>query len=443
MAADSRTPPSGSRSPADPGSRFAALRWIPWWAVGLSALVILSANFAVEPIRDASNLQPVNGVQMVVSSGYLLLAPICNVFDTLSLMSLGQHVAILVTLVVLFAAWRLWRARRRGARLWGEVNAVALGLAALVAVYAAAILVPRPMAAMAVNAPFSDVLVVVDFHSHTNYSHDGAPWFTPEANRRWHREAGFDAAYITDHRTVAGAEAGLAKNPPLAGEGTTLLQGLEVVWDQAHVNLLGAERSYRGVTDPNLRDIDDSSLTLASLIPGHEPIVVYTFPNLLRHLHPPRGPGTPGARAMELLDGSPRGLGDSRRKRTVIAAIADTLDLALVAGSDNHGWGYTAPGWTLLQIRGWREMNADGLAAAIDQTIRNRKFEATQVVERREANTSNTAWRRAATAPLVAWRMLTMLSDNERVSWLIWIWAIVLVRFAWRRRKPGAATAAA
>ena len=404
---------------------------------------MVSADFMVQPIRDAADFLPVTEVHLVLSSGYLLLAPLCNVFDTLTLMSLQQHLAILVTLMLLYAIWRVWKGVCRGTTVWREVRTALISLVLFIAFYAAGAVIPRPMAALAVDPALSNVLVVVDFHSHTKYSHDGAPWFSPEANRRWHQKAGFDVAYITDHRTVQGAEEGIAHNPSLAGRGTMLLQGLEVVWDGAHVNLLGAERMYRGLTDPALRDIDTTALRLASMVPDHEPIVIFTFPDLLRHRHPASGPGTMGERAMELVDGSPKGLGQVRRQRVLITSIADTLNLALVAGSDNHGWGFTAPAWTLLQIPGWRGMGTDSLSEAIEQSIRAGGFSATQVVERREANTSLSQWRLMATVPLVVGRMFTMLSENERVSWLIWIWVIVLGQVAWRRWKRGSVPAAA
>ncbi|HEY5220465.1 MAG TPA: hypothetical protein VIJ16_11685, partial [Gemmatimonadaceae bacterium] len=416
-----------------------ALKRIPWWAVVLTIVVLISTPFAVDPIRNASTFLPVSEAHLVRSAAYLFLSPFVEVFDALTLMSGRQHIAILISLAVIFAAYRTWSGMRRGTKVAREILAAATALGTLVLVYAIAIIMPRPMAALAIDTPLNEVEVVVDFHSHTAHSHDGALWFTAEANRRWHRAAGFDVAYITDHRTVNGAEEGLAGNPSVAGQGTTLLQGLEVVWDKAHVNLLGAGRSYKGITDPNLRDVDDTALALASLLPNREPIVIFTFPDLLQHLHVAHGPGTPGVRAIELVDGSPRGLGEVRRKRTMINEIADTLNLALVAGSDNHGWGYTAAGWTLVLVPGWRGMTPDSLAAAIDNVIRTRGFEGTLVVERREANTSISTGRLVATLPLVTWRMITMLSDDERVSWLIWIWGIVLIGVAWRRRRASAA----
>jgi hypothetical protein len=84
-------------------------------------------------------------------------------------------------------------------------------------------------------------------------------------------------------------------------------------------------------------------------------------------------------------------------------------------------------------------MSTDSLSTAIEQSIRTSGFDATEVVERREANTSLSNWRLVATVPLVTARMFTMLSDNERVSWLIWIWAVVALQAAWRRRQRRAA----
>jgi hypothetical protein len=434
---------TAARPPAAERGIAAALARVPWGAVVATLAIMLSANFATYALREVSTLQPVPEVHLARSAWYLVLAPLCDVFDTLSLMSVPQHLAILVTLAVLFAAWRVGRGMRHGTTALREARAVALGFFGLLLFYAVGILMPRPMASLVVNSPLNEALVVVDFHSHTSYSHDGAPWFTPAANRRWHRSAGYDVAYVTDHRTVQGAEQALAANPPVAGEGTTILQGLEVVWRDAHVNVLGAERTYKGLTDRNLRDIDDTSLALASVIPHHEPVLIFTFPGTLSHLRPATAPGTPGVRAIEIIDGAPRGLTDTRRLRTKIATAADSLDLALVSGTDNHGWGYTAPGWTLMLLPGWRGMTPDSLAGAIDDAIRTRGFEATQVVERREANTANSPARLVATVPIVGWRALTMLTENERVSWLIWIWGLVLIRFAWRRRRSRAATSTA
>jgi hypothetical protein len=310
-------------------------------------------------------------------------------------------------------------------------------LLVIVLTYAAALVLPRPMASLAPEA--SDVLITVDFHSHTQYSHDGRPGWDASDVRGWHRAAGFDAAYISDHRTVEGAELGLADNPAEAGQGTMILQALEAGWRGEHVNILGANRAYKGLTTADLRDVDEQALALASLIANHEPIVIETLPADLSKIVPASGPGTAGIRAIEIVDGSPRGLDQTRIMRSRIVHLSDSLNLAMVTGSDNHGWGRVAPGWTLLIVPGWRGMKTDSLEFAIERAIRL-GHDATRVVERRVAGELNggNALELTLTLPLVTWGMLTTLSTDERVVWLIWVWAVVLaVRLTteWRRRR--------
>ena len=421
-------------------------RRIPWTAVVITVLVLIAAAFSQEAIRDAITLGPVPEAHLELSPGYLAVAPLSNVLDTLTLLGARQHIVVLVTVIVIYGIVRAWRAalaRRNGditrtatRRAIRELGSAALLLGAIVLVYAAAALLPRPMASLVAQP--DDVILIADFHAHTRYSHDGRPGWDPGDVRAWHRAAGFDAAYISDHRTVQGAELGIADNPPVAGQGAMILQALEVGWHGEHVNILGANRFYKGVTTADLRDVDEQALTLASLLPGREPIVVQTFPGRLDSVPLAKGPRTAGVRAIEVIDGAPRGLDQTRILRSRIVHLADSVNIAMVAGSDNHGWGYAAPGWTLLIVPGWRGMRTDSLAASIEQSLRTGR-EATRVVERRipgELNGGN-ALELTLTLPIVVWSMFTTLSVDERVIWLVWIWAVVLawhLTGGWRRR---------
>jgi hypothetical protein len=423
-------------------------RRIPWLAVTLTLLVLISAALAEEPVRDAMSLRLIPEAHLVLSVGYLAIAPLSDVLDTLTLLGARQHIVVLVSLLVVYAAVRVWRVtmeRRAGAaslsttrrRVVRESVVGGLSLLGLLVVYAAAVALPRPMAALAAEP--SDIITIVDFHSHTRFSHDGRPGWEPNNVRAWHRSAGFDAAYISDHRTVQGAELGIADNPSEAGQGEMILQALEVGMRGEHVNILGANRFYKGLTTPDLRDADEQSLALASMIPGREPVIVETFPGHLERIVPANGPRTAGIRAIELVDGSPRGLDETRIKRSRIIHLADSAKLAMVAGSDNHGWGRAAPAWTLVIVPGWRGMGTDSLASAIERSLRAGR-EATRVVERRipgELNGGN-ALEFMLTLPIVVWSMFTTLSVDERVMWLIWIWVIVLawrLTREWRRRR--------
>ena len=401
----------------------------PWWGfLALAALILGSAPFAIAPIRDAATLGAVTEAALRRPAGYVLLAPMSNVFDLLTLLSVRQHIALLVTLFVGYGVW--WRARgrvipatvtpaRRAARV---VARLGLALLALLAVYFGGALLPRPMAALEVGPD----IVAIDFHAHTRYSHDGRPDWTPEDVRAWHRNAGFGAAYVTDHRTFEGARDGWANNAALAGEDVPLLPAIEVVWKGEHVNVLDADRMYRGIFNATLRDIDEDALRLASAVTGNEPVLIETLPGDLSRMIPAAGPGTPGVRAIELVDGAPRGLGQVRRERARIVKLADSLNLALVAGSNHHGWGRTAAGWTLMQLPGWRGVTPERLTFGITTAIRAGGRRATKVVERYVADTES-GIALPFTAPLVAWGMLRTLSLEERVSWLAWGLALFLL----------------
>ncbi len=413
---------------------------MPWCAIVVTLAVLVTAAFAVDPLRDAATLQPVLEARLDLPSSYVALAPLSNVLDTITLLTVGQHIALVLWVIGVFVVIRLAAARARGGvRPIREGLAVIWLLVGIIIVYAVAALAPRPMARIAVAEP---TILAIDFHSHTHFSHDGRSGWTEEDVRDWHHASGFDVAYITDHATFQGAERGIAANPTEAGEGTMILQGLEAYYKGEHVNVLSAGRTYHGLTTPDLKDLDTMSVALASLIVPAAPVMIETIPGNLAHVvaadTSTRAPARAGVRAIEIVDGSPRGLSQGRRDRVRIVKLADSLDLALVAGSDNHGWGRTVPGWTLLRVTGWRGMTTDSLSRRIEQVLRLGRRKATKVVERRVANGTN-AVAVIFAGPVIAWRMFTTLSPDERVMWLLWTWVLVLVWRgvrAYRARPP-------
>jgi hypothetical protein len=427
------------------GSRYLApLRRLRpyWWLLAIVVLVLASAPFATSPLRDSVAGGALPETALRRPPLYIVLAPLSNVLDLLTLLSKRQHIALVLTLMLLFGIWWWWRGRilpptvatrsRRAARIAARIG---VPLVALIAVYAAAMLLPRPMASLDLGSP--DVLAV-DFHSHTKYSHDGRPDWTPEDNRAWHRDAGFGVAYVTDHRTFEGAREAWANNPQLAAEGVVMLPGIEVVWKGEHVNVLDADRMVRGLLDPLQRDIDEQALRMASLVRGVEPVLVETIPGDVSKMIPAAGPGTAGVRAIELVDGDPRGLGQGRRERGRIIHLADSLNLALVAGNNHHGWGHAAAGWTLMFLPGWRGASPSDLAPAITTLIRNGGKRSTKVVERYVADTESGIVL-PLTVPLVVWGMMRTLSTDERVVWIAWALAFFLLMRVRRMRRPGPA----
>jgi hypothetical protein len=420
-----------SRPPVEtPDERTPLLRRIPWVPVAITLAIFVSAAFAVPAVRDAATLGHVDEAALSTPPAYLALAPISSILDTLTLLTVGQHIAVGLWVIGTFIAIRVWRARK-GTTIRRELTAALLLLVGIVVTYGAGAILPRPMAQLAV----SDLNVLsIDFHAHTRFSHDGRAGWTEEAVRNWYRAAGFDVAYITDHRTFEGAERGIAANPPLAGQGTMLLQGLEAFYRGEHVNVLSAGRRYKGLTTPDTIDIDPQAAAMASLLVTAAPVMIETVPGNLSKVPAANDSGHPGVMAIEIVDGAPRGLSQTRRERARIIKIADSLNLALVTGTDNHGWGRAAPGWTLMRIPGWRGMGTDSLSRRIEDILRAGGREATRPVERRIAGGQSPA-SLAFAGPLVAWRMLTTLGPDERVMWIVWTWGIVVVARGLRRYR--------
>lgn len=408
---------------------------LPRWPSAITALVLVSWLFATPPLRNVATGQAPDDARLVHSVGYLVLAPVCNVMDALTLLSVSQTLALIASLALLYVAWRCARRSRwqgaRAMRAGRELLFAMAALGVLVGVYALAVLAPRPMAAIALDDPD---LLAVDFHSHTNASHDGRAGFTAQENREWHRAAGFDVAYITDHKSYAGALQAARTNPVHAGEGVVLLSGLEFVREHNHLNALGVTAT-NFMRPPVWHWAATDNAASAPATPG--PVLIQTVPDHLELVPTPDAEGRGGVLGIELSDGSPRGIEQLHRDRARILRIADSLDLAVVAGSDNHGWGHTAVAWSVLRIPGWRALSPAALGKAIEYTIRTERRHAGRVIGRRSPDPGRSAVVLAATLPAVAVNILVTLSPGERLSWLLWSWglaAMVLARAGRRDR---------
>jgi hypothetical protein len=286
------------------------------------------------------------------------------------------------------------------------------------------------MASIALASPD---LVAVDFHSHTSASHDGRAGFAAEQNRAWHAASGFNVAYVTDHRTFDGALEASKRNPATAGAGTVLLPGLELRDTGEHPILIGVDPRRMHIESPDWKD----AAIHADGGPA-PPLVFIALPGNLLRIPRDLTDGRVRLAGIEIVDGSPRGIAQSATDRGAVLALAQKLDVALIASSDNHGWGRTAPAWSVMRIPGWRAMTPAALDIAIRRTILVEGRRSVQVISRRLAAQPVGASGFALGGLAIAWTMLRTISLPERVSWLAWTWMLCLVhlRFA-RINRPG------
>lgn len=388
-------------------------------------LVLVTMLLPQVPLRDAATHADAVGVRLELSRNFVLLAPFCAMLDMQALLTIPQHIAFMVTLLLGFIGWRAMSFAR--GTTWPVWYRECGGLIATVlivpfVVLLINVLVPRPMARLVADDP---EIVVVDVHAHTASSRDARPDWTPKRVRNWHAQSGYHVAYITDHKRFGGAMDAVAMNPARAGDGVVLLSGLELYSGGQHVNVLSmtaAESTYQ---------VDGDHLTKGiRLADGRVPMIVQTIPFNLAMFAGPAHDSLARTTALEINDGAPRGLTTGLVRHAELLRIADSLNVALVAGSDNHGWGNTASGWTLIRVPGWRDLTPGALAVRLEAEIARGRA-GTTVVERRTPLLLSVP-AVALTIPAMFLSAARALTLPERVSWVMWAWSILLVRFGIR-----------
>jgi hypothetical protein len=209
----------------------------------------------------------------------------------------------------------------------------------------------------------------------------------------------------------------------------TLLSGVELRDGDEHPILLGA--------DPNRTRLASADLEGALVktdggpVP---PVLVLTMPGNIRQVPPSEYTGPIRLAGIEVSDGCPRGMAQTANDKRTILALAGQLQLAPVAGSDNHGWGRTAPAWSVLRIAGWQSMTPALLDIAIRRTILARSPGATAVIARRTVGPASGRIEAALGGVAVTVLMLRTMNLRERLSWILWSWAGALLSLVRARR---------
>jgi hypothetical protein len=399
-----------------------AKRFSPYkWPLSITLLVIVTAAFSLSPLVDAAHPDAAVAASLRTSLFYDLVAPASNTLDALTLLTPAQYWQTFALCAAIFfgaGIVRDWRSAR-GVGLLRTMRAALRFALGTVAVIGIMLIATRPMAAL--NLSDSE-LIAVDFHSHTSASHDGRAGFDAEHNREWHRSAGFDAAYITDHRTFDGALDAISRNPATAGEGTVLLPGVELHDVGEHPLLLGVDPARMKISSPDFQ----GAAVKADGGPG-PPILLLTMPGEIDRIPANELTGEVRVAGIEISDGCPRGMAQTATDHDRILALAKNLNVALVAGSDNHGWGRTAPAWSALRIPGWRNMSPGSLDSAIRSTIIRGSNGSAMVIARRTVAPSSGVVSSTLGGFSVGLMILRTMNARERLSWIAWSWSVVLV----------------
>ncbi|MGH7547468.1 MAG: hypothetical protein ACREMM_04755 [Gemmatimonadales bacterium] len=370
-------------------------------ALALLALVLLSALQSLPPLVDVRTGVPPAEAELVRPTAYTVLAPVSNVLDALTFLSLERAQAFLLGWVVGLA---LWGALRRGTPRQ-RLGRALVGPLGILAAGGAAVALPRPIPRLVTG---DSAVTVIDYHAHTEASHDGRPGWTAERLAAWHAAQGFQASYVTDHNKIF---TGPVETP------IRLLPGVEWSVYRQHIVALGAVAAIdRG---PYSRDTR-SMLSLFAALHRQGALGIASLPEYWRnHWSNLDDFVADSVDGFEILNCAPKAIGFPSSLRDRVLRLAAQHDLLVVGASDNHGWGKVTCVWNLSRP------SAHGYAT-------------NHVVARPIAVVQGDwqPWTAAYTQP---WLMLRSLSWSERSSWITWILVILIYRTVPRRQgdRPG------
>ncbi len=367
-------------------------------ALALAALVIVSALWSLPPLIDAVTgaPPPPGDAELNRPFLYLAAAPLTDVLDALTFLSLPRAQALLTTWV---AALALWGVLRSGSWLL-RFGRAALGVGSMVFLVGATLVLPRPVPRLVTT---DAAAVVIDYHAHTAASHDGRKRWTAADLADWHVAQGFQASYVTDHNVLFTATV----EQPIR-----LLPGVE--WSVYRQHVVALSPAVAIDRDVFSRDTP-SLLRLFGELHRQGALAIASLPEFWdHHREDLEAFVAAGVDGFEIVNCAPRGLAFPPQARRDVLDLARANDLLVTGASDNHGWGKVTCVWNVTHPG-------------------EHGFKANHVLARPLALAQGDlpAWNAAISQP---WLMLRGLSAAERVSWLTWI-AVVTLYLAQPRRQ--------
>ena len=376
-------------------------------AILLIVLLLVTAIHALPAIVDVVTGSAPGDADLDRPVLYVLFAPLSNTLDALTFLSLPRAVWVLIVWMVLLAGAGAVRAASDSHSVRRIVATALLGPTVVVLLVLAAVVAPRPVPRLVSDSQGT----VIDYHAHTNASHDGRPGWTLAKLAEWHERQGFQASYVTDHNVVYDGSL-----PVPAGTSINLLPGVEWSVHEQHVVAIGP---VEAIPRDSFTVSTARMIRVFGAIERQGALSIASLPEYWRHHQGDLGAFVmAGVDGFEIVNCAPKALGFPTDLRRQVIALAGAHDLMVVGASDNHGWGAVTCVWNVSQP------GAQG-------------FQTNRVFARPLALVQGdwAAWTAPVTQP---WFMMRSLELSERVSWLTWVLVILLYRAMPRRQGQSA-----
>ncbi|HOT98376.1 MAG TPA: hypothetical protein PLG50_15105 [bacterium] len=263
-------------------------------------------------------------------------------------------------------------------------------------------------------------IVLVNFHSHSYYSHDGL--ISPLRLLRWHKRNGFDAFFLTEHNThtrtlnlVAEQRAGRLEGEPL------IITGEEYSGSN-HLLLLGLTRDFHS------KDYSDQAAIDSAHAQGGVALLAHWF-SPQRNTRPLADYIAMGVDGFEIANQA-EGIFYPERYLHPLRQSAAEHGLLLTGNADYHGYGPACFAWNALHLPGWRQLGPTARVETVLNLLRGHDQSRLQILLYRD---------RQPIAPGLAWisPFITLLDYfrslhfAQVLSWLAWlVLALLFIRYA-------------
>jgi hypothetical protein len=371
-------------------------------AIALLLLLLITAIHPLSPLVDVVTGSAPGDADLDRPILYVMFAPLSSILDALTFFSLPRAEWAVTVWILGLAAWGALR--RAATPLTWQRRAVraAIGPAVVVLLALAAVVLPRPVPRLVSDG----VGTVIDYHAHTNLSHDGRPGWTLANLAAWHERQGFEATYVTDHNVVYDGSLPLPTDISIR-----LLPGVEWSVYQQHVVAIGP---VEALARDSFGESTARMVRIFAAIERQGALSIASLPEYWRYHRDDLGAFVmAGVDGFEIVNCAPKALAFPSDLRRAVLTLAASHDLMVVGASDNHGWGQVTCVWNVSRP------GAQGFHT-------NRVFARPLALVQGDWR----PWNAALTQP---WFLLRSLSWSERASWLTWVVIILLYRAMPRR----------
>jgi hypothetical protein len=334
-------------------------RLVFYFVLFLTLVLVVSAFFHQPPqLIDVITQQPAQRMELLISPWRIVFEPFIGplVFYLSANHPLLEFSMLFVW--ILCGLFFLALLKYRNQVLSGLLKWLAfipLWIMLMLGLISVSVFLPLPNQVLVNHDPDA---VIVNFHSHSYFSHDGI--LSPQRVARWHRAHGFDAFFLTEHNNhfktlewLKAQEQGTFPSVPL------ILCGQEYSGSN-HILLLGLNQ------DVNTKDMPDSTAVQTAHRQNGVAIVAHWFRKKPRPLEYYVSCGVDG---FEIANQN-EGIYYDRSVFENIVGICRSHGLIAVGGCDLHGYGNVCSVWNVLQIPGWHGMTQERQRSSIMELVR-------------------------------------------------------------------------